>query len=108
MLKCVNCGKKVRFGSYCTARCMNEHTIKNKRDIAQTTLKTRAARRRALIKERGHACEQCGRGKWMRKPISLLVVHRDRDIENWQLDNIRLLCPNCRAYIRTWVRGDQA
>ena len=107
MLKCLNCGKKLQFGSYCTVRCMNERTIKTKRDVGQTTLRTRAAKRRALIKERGHRCEQCGRSHWMRKPISLIVVHRDADIENWKLDNVRLLCPNCRAHVRTWLRSDQ-
>jgi hypothetical protein len=107
MLRCVNCGKPIKFGSFCTVRCMNEHTVKEKKDIAETTLRSRAARRRALIKERGHRCEQCGREKWMRKPIPLFVFHRDGDTENWQLDNLRLLCPNCRAYIRTWLRSDQ-
>jgi len=107
MLKCLNCAKKIRFGSYCTVRCMNEHTIKSKRDIGQTTLKTKSARRRALIKERGHRCERCGRGKWMGKPIPLVVFHRDGDTENWKLDSVMLLCPNCRAYVRTWLRSGQ-
>ena len=104
MLMCLNCGKKIRFGSYCTVRCMNQHTIRRKRDIGQTTLKSRAARRRALISERGHRCEQCGRRKWMAKPILLIVLHRDGNIENWTLDNVTLVCPNCRAHVRTWLR----
>lgn len=107
MLKCLNCGKRIRFGSYCTVRCMNEHTIKTKRDIGETGLKTRAARRRALIKERGHRCERCGRQKWMRKPIPLIVFHRDGNVSNWKLDDVKLLCPNCRAYVRTWLRTEQ-
>ena len=107
MLDCINCGKKIRFGSYCTVRCMNEYTVKNKRDIGQTTLKTRSARRRALIQERGHRCEQCGRAKWINRPIPLFVFHRDGNIENWKLDNVRLLCPNCRAYLRTWRTSAQ-
>lgn len=106
-LKCLNCGKRIRFGAYCTVRCENEHTVREKKDIGQTTLRSRAARRRALIKERGHDCEQCGRSEWMDKPITLFVFHRDGDMENWKLDNVRLLCPNCRAYVRTWVRAEQ-
>jgi hypothetical protein len=106
-LKCLTCGKRIRFGAYCTVRCQNEHTVRDKKDIGQTTLRSRPARRRALIKERGHKCEQCGRSEWMDKPITLFVFHRDANIENWKLDNIRLLCPNCRAYLRTWVRAEQ-
>ena len=107
-LGCLNCGKKIKFGSFCTARCLNEHTIKRKKDIGQTTLRSRGARRRALIAERGHRCERCNRREWMNRPIPLIVMHRDSDVENWKLDNLRLLCPNCRAYVRTWVRSDQA
>jgi hypothetical protein len=107
MLKCLNCGKKIRFGSYCTVRCMNQHTIRTKKDLGRTTLRTRSARKRALITERGHRCEQCGREKWLGRPIPLLVFHRDADIDNWKLRNVRLLCPNCRAHVRTWLRSEQ-
>ncbi len=43
----------------------------------------------------------------MRKPIPLIVFHRDGKASNWKLDDVKLLCPNCRAYVRTWLRTEQ-
>lgn len=51
----------------------------------------------ALIFLRGHRCEQCGQDKWFDKPIPLEVHHEDGVSLNNEIDNLKLLCPNCHA-----------
>lgn len=51
----------------------------------------------ALVFIRGHRCENCGLTEWIEQPISLEVHHIDGDSLNNELDNLKLLCPNCHA-----------
>ena len=51
----------------------------------------------ALVFLRGHCCEQCGETKWLGAPIPLEVHHIDGDTLNNEIDNLKLLCPNCHA-----------
>ena len=51
----------------------------------------------ALIFIRGHCCEQCGTEQWLGNPIPLEVHHIDGDSLNNEMDNLKLLCPNCHA-----------
>lgn len=51
----------------------------------------------ALVFIRGHRCENCGLTEWIGQPISLEVHHMDGDSLNNELDNLKLLCPNCHA-----------
>ena len=51
----------------------------------------------ALVYLRGRQCEQCGSIEWLEKPIPLEVHHIDGDSLNNEMDNLKLLCPNCHA-----------
>ena len=51
----------------------------------------------ALIFIRGHRCEKCGCEQWLGQPIPLEVHHEDGDSLNNEMDNLKLLCPNCHA-----------
>jgi bacterioferritin-associated ferredoxin len=51
----------------------------------------------ALIFIRGHCCERCGESQWLGQPIPLEVHHEDGDSLNNEMDNLKLLCPNCHA-----------
>lgn len=51
----------------------------------------------ALIFIRGHRCEQCGTEQWLGSPIPLEVHHVDGNSLNNEMDNLKLLCPNCHA-----------
>jgi hypothetical protein len=51
----------------------------------------------ALAFIRGHRCENCGLAEWIGQPISLEVHHLDGNSLNNELDNLKLLCPNCHA-----------
>ncbi len=42
-------------------------------------------------------CERCNLTDWMGEPIPLELHHIDGDRKNNELDNLKLLCPNCHA-----------
>lgn len=43
-----------------------------------------------------HKCMSCQLTTWMDQPIPLTLHHKDGDLTNNQVDNLELLCPNCR------------
>lgn len=57
-----------------------------------------------LIALRGQRCECCGITEWLGNPIKLEVHHLDGDRLNNELENLKLLCPNCHAYTETYCR----
>ncbi len=56
-----------------------------------------------LIKLRGHKCEgNCKRKTWNKFPVPLEIHHEDGVRTNNNLENLKLLCPNCHAQTSTW------
>jgi len=62
--------------------------------------------RRALIAMGvPETCAECGRDPvWRRKPLRLIIDHRNGDWLDNRLENLRFLCPNCHAQTATWCR----
>ena len=52
-----------------------------------------------LLKEgyKEHRCEICGITEWNGQPTPIELDHIDGDHSNNQLDNLRIICPNCHA-----------
>jgi len=49
-----------------------------------------------------YACSNCGLDEWMSEPISLELDHIDGNSSNVEIDNLRLLCPNCHSQTLTF------
>jgi hypothetical protein len=49
-----------------------------------------------------HRCEACDLTRWRGRPIPLELDHIDGDRTNNELQNLRLLCPNCHALTPTY------
>ena len=60
--------------------------------------------RKRLLRERvlEPKCSSCGGVEWQGRSIPLELDHVDGDKTNNQLDNIRLICPNCHALTPTY------
>lgn len=52
-------------------------------------------------------CSSCLRTHWLNKPIPLELDHKDGDSSNNNLNNLRLLCPNCHAFTPTYRGKNQ-
>ena len=57
-----------------------------------------------LIKEgiKQNKCEICGVFEWNGLPINCELDHIDGNSRNHQLDNLRILCPNCHSQTKTF------
>lgn len=60
-----------------------------------------------LIALRGRKCENCGLTEWLGEPINLEVHHIDGNRNNNELDNLKLLCPNCHSYTPNFRKRKQ-
>lgn len=49
-----------------------------------------------------YVCSICGQEPiWQGKPLSLTLDHIDGNKDNWLLDNLRWVCPNCNIQLET-------
>ena len=67
--------------------------------------KTNKYLKAALVRERGHECEECNLRDWRGVQITLELEHVDGDRSNNDSSNLKLLCPNCHSQTPTWRRG---
>lgn len=103
--KCINCGEDVKK-LFCNLTCMGEYKKKEiycKIKNGDVTLACRNYKN-YLINQFGNKCMICG---WNEKntitgksPIEL--DHIDGNSDNNDLDNLRLLCPNCHSLTPTY------
>lgn len=61
-----------------------------------------------LIYNLGHKCQNCNKSKWLNDKIPLELEHIDGNSINNNLDNLKLLCPNCHALTATYRRRKSA
>lgn len=115
---CINCGKELshRESKYCSIKCQKEYIFKQKVQTVEQTKKfpicnsslmkvkevNRYFVRKYLEYKYGHKCSICGNTHWLGKPILLIVDHIDGNIENYNVNNYRLVCSNCDATLPTY------
>jgi 5-methylcytosine-specific restriction endonuclease McrA len=49
-----------------------------------------------------YKCAECGLEDWLGKPIALDLDHINGVNNDYRLDNLRFLCPNCHRQTDTW------
>lgn len=85
---------------YCTDCWNSKPEIRTRREW--DTAKSNPACRFLLVRDRGKCCEVCKNAAWMGEDIPLEVDHIDGDSDNWNKQNMRLVCPNCHAQTDTY------
>jgi hypothetical protein len=79
-------------------RISTDDYLSNKKPIASYKLKNRLLDCKALQP----TCNNCHLSTWLDNPIPLELDHIDGNNSNNNLDNLRLLCPNCHALTPTY------
>ena len=103
--KCVTCNKEVVKGNtFCNREC---YEIDRKEKI-YTSIKdglgASISCKKYLIEKHGNSCMECGWDKVNPTTgnVPIELEHIDGNSENNNLDNLKLLCPNCHSLTPTY------
>lgn len=77
----------------------NKATWKSKRNYKTAHI---VSLKKWLIEDRGHKCEECKVEQWNGKRLPMEVDHIDGNNKNNNIDNLKILCPNCHSQTPTW------
>lgn len=102
---CKNCGKSGIKNVYCSQLCKSKEIHKktiSEIESGNYPFKRNKPYKEYLISKRGHKCEMCLFTEWGGKPILLILDHIDGNSDNFNLDNLRVICSNCDALTSTY------
>jgi 5-methylcytosine-specific restriction endonuclease McrA len=52
-------------------------------------------------------CCCCGLDSWLGKPLSIQIDHINGKNDDWRIENLRMLCPNCHSQTPTFAGRNQ-
>lgn len=98
---CLMCGDKTKRlkSKYCSSRCAIDYKWSNKKQKIKNCCRVDGIKqaKKYLKETRGDKCEMCGIDTWAGNPILLLCDHMNGNSDDWNLNNLRLICSNCDA-----------
>ena len=105
MNSCLICKKQVK-GKYCSHECCNIERWNRVSNIIREKQSgdgfgVRSVKR-ILIEDRGQKCELCGITEWANLPLVVIMDHIDGNSDNWNFNNLRLICSNCDTTLPTY------
>jgi 5-methylcytosine-specific restriction endonuclease McrA len=50
-----------------------------------------------------YCCSQCGIFEWLGRPLALQIDHINGIHNDWRVENLRMLCPNCHSQTPTFA-----
>lgn len=95
--------KNIKFSDITRRNRIKRNALPEKRNTRQGRL---TVKQKEILIESGaleYMCYECGQqSEWNGKPLVLQFDHIDGDPCNNNLDNLRILCPNCHTQTTTW------
>lgn len=108
--KCINCGKEIKKGQFCSRHCIWDYKHKNFiqdwKDGKENGTTGKCGKncisdhiRKYLFEKYNSKCCKCGWGEInpTNGNIPLHIHHIDGNSKNNKEDNLELLCPNCHS-----------
>ena len=111
--KCLNCEKSIpNMNVYCDNKCQGEYQTKLKLNewlSGKNTIRNGGNSipvwmNRYLIEKSNHKCSKCGWGEVneITGKSPLEIDHIDGNAYNNNINNLRVLCPNCHSLTNTY------
>ena len=74
----------------------------------ETVLASRSSRhwkKRKLVRDGilDYRCIECGISEWRGRPLAIQIDHINGIRDDWRIDNLRMLCPNCHSQTPTFA-----
>ncbi len=111
---CLSCQAECKRAQdkYCSNKCQQEYAWSQKRQRFELTGKFDGVNnqtslskhhKRYLLEVGSHCCKICKTKTWMDQKVPLVLDHIDGNADNWDLENLRLICHNCDAQTSTFA-----
>lgn len=101
ILKCQNCSIETSgYGKkYCSIKCQAEFNRKTKLESGNYS----APFAKKYLMSKNNSCYICGLDpKWNDKDLIMVLDHIDGNAGNNDMNNLRLVCPNCDSQLDTF------
>ncbi len=111
---CLNCNHQVVNRMFCDRICRSAYGFKQRckqvestgifyKDSVYSTGSSVDFVRKYIIYKHSPNCSICGLApRWNDKPLVLTLDHINGKPNDWSLDNLRLVCPNCDRQLPTF------
>ncbi len=105
----VECMARFGFGRDTWTDAVRRGELKARAKALRLELMVRKKMARGSIKRRmlelgllEERCSRCGISDWRDKPLTIHIDHINGVKDDWRLDNLRMLCPNCHSQTPTF------
>lgn len=102
--ECELCLKPISYNGTCCFECSNiKKWLKIKNEIELTGIAPyKVTAKRYITEKYGCQCSQCGLSEWRGDRLGLILDHMNGNPYDWNITNLRLLCPNCDSQTPTF------